>query len=103
RLTPTWLEGVTRGIRFGFGVFCILVTYMVTSFRMGPTSMKQRMEEIKRLNTLCAQKVLELILSLKGYYIKAAQTLCGAGQFPEEFDEVFLQSFWINAPRSPTR
>lgn len=23
------------------------------------------------LNTLCAQKVLELILSLKGYYIKA--------------------------------
>lgn len=28
-------------------------------------------------------------MSLKGYYIKAAQTLCGAGQFPKEFDEAF--------------
>lgn len=32
-LTPRWVEGLTRGIRFCFGVACILVTYMVTSFR----------------------------------------------------------------------
>jgi len=88
-LTPRWLEGVTRGIRFGFGVACILLTYMVTSLRLRSGSTKERIQEIKRLNTLCAQRVLDLILSLKGYYIKAAQTLCGAGQFPEEFDEVF--------------
>jgi len=30
-----------------------------------------------------------LILTMKGYYIKAAQTFCGAGQFPQEFDDAF--------------
>ena len=30
-----------------------------------------------------------MILSMKGYFIKAAQTLCCAGLIPEEFVEVF--------------
>ena len=30
-----------------------------------------------------------MILNMKRYYIKTAQTLCGAGLLPEEFVEVF--------------
>ncbi|CAJ1392756.1 unnamed protein product [Effrenium voratum] len=75
-------------VRFGFGVACILVTYLLTPLKRTGTD-KERLDYIKSLNRRCAERVLELILGLKGYYIKAAQTLCGAGQFPPEFDEVF--------------
>ncbi|CAE7280070.1 pyrBI [Symbiodinium microadriaticum] len=88
RLTPSWLEGMARGVRFGFGMASILLTFWVTPLRRFGTD-DQRLQEIKRLNRQCAERMLELVLSLKGYYVKAAQTLCGAGQFPAEFDEVF--------------
>ena len=51
----------------------------------------------------CAEKDLALILSVKGYYIKAAQTLCCASLFPEEFVKIFFFCCWICVQRNPLR
>lgn len=75
------LEGLARGIRFATSAGWILAAYQLT-----PSRDSQRDSDTK---AQCAQQALDLILSLKGYYIKAAQTLCGAGQFPDEFDDAF--------------
>eukprot|EP00933_Yihiella_yeosuensis_P058632 TRINITY_DN5925_c0_g4_i1.p1 TRINITY_DN5925_c0_g4~~TRINITY_DN5925_c0_g4_i1.p1 ORF type:complete len:583 (+),score=97.09 TRINITY_DN5925_c0_g4_i1:81-1829(+) len=89
-LTPSWVEGISRGIWFAFGVTNIILTYLCTSYKCPRTAPREvRDQEVSDLNRWCANQALYLILSLKGYYIKAAQTLCGAGQFPPEFDDVF--------------
>jgi aarF domain-containing kinase len=46
---------------------------------------------ISKVNQHFAQDALSLIKELKGYYIKAAQTLTGAGQLPPEMEEAFAE------------
>lgn len=86
-LHSTRLEGLARGIRFTASAAGIFISYQLTPNRF--RSERYREQEVSRLNRQCADKALDLILSMKGYYIKAAQTLCGAGQFPPEFDDAF--------------
>merc|ERR1719387_1909263 len=52
------------------------------------------------LKRWCAQQALDLVLDLKGYYIKAAQTLTGAGQLPPEMEDAF-SVLLDQCPREP--
>jgi aarF domain-containing kinase len=74
------IQGVARGLSFLGSAAWIGLKWRLTLRR---TTLQQE------INQRAAEQALELVKSMKGYYIKAAQTLCGAGQFPEEFDEKF--------------
>lgn len=72
--------------------FMSAAVWIFISYQLTPNKFKSeqlREQEQSRLNRMFADKALDLILTMKGYYIKAAQTLCGAGQFPQEFDDAF--------------
>eukprot|EP00929_Paragymnodinium_shiwhaense_P014803 TRINITY_DN122766_c0_g1_i1.p1 TRINITY_DN122766_c0_g1~~TRINITY_DN122766_c0_g1_i1.p1 ORF type:complete len:566 (-),score=105.75 TRINITY_DN122766_c0_g1_i1:59-1756(-) len=88
-LMPDWLEGLSRSISFGASLAWIfIIHYCVPNLTIRGTE-EERATALSAKNRKCAQLTLELVLKLKGYYIKAAQTLCGAGLFPPEFDDVF--------------
>lgn len=70
------VEGVARGARFLTGAAWIALSHRLS---------KGKHEHDDKL----AHEALDLVLNMKGYYIKAAQTLCGAGQLPPEFEEAF--------------
>jgi len=74
-------------MRFAAQVVVILLTYLFTP--LDSNDPVRREEECSALRTRCAEQALDLIRSMKGYYIKAAQTLCGAGLFPKEFNDAF--------------
>jgi len=90
--SPSWpvydtVEGTTRCLKFFSSVVSIFVSFKLTPVFSGFGSVSDKRQE--HMNKVCAHRALQLVLSLKGYYIKAAQTLCGAGVFPDEFDDVF--------------
>jgi len=74
-------------VHFATSALWILISYQLTPNPF--KSARFREQEQSRLNRRFADRALDLILTMKGYYIKAAQTLCGAGQFPQEFDDAF--------------
>mmetsp|Transcript_109046 Transcript_109046/g.307356 ORF Transcript_109046/g.307356 Transcript_109046/m.307356 type:complete len:549 (-) Transcript_109046:42-1688(-) len=100
-LRPTWFEGLFRGIQFATSA-----TWIYTTYQLSPGTLfgfaEDTVQSNARLNRIAAEQSLELILSMKGYYIKAAQTLCGAGQFPPEFDDAFAVLL-DQCPREPFR
>lgn len=84
-----FFEGLSRSITFLLSALWILVHRQLTPLQSAGSSRREQEAEASCLNRKCAQQALDLVLSLKGYYIKAAQTLCGSGVFPEEFEDVF--------------
>jgi aarF domain-containing kinase len=84
------IQGIIRGLGFLGSAAWIGAQWRLTS----------RSTPEKEINQHAAEQALELVKSMKGYYIKAAQTLCGAGQFPEEFDEKFAELL-DNCPKEP--
>lgn len=74
-------------MRFVSQVAFIGLTYQFTILRAEDPFGREK--ECAALREKCAALGLELITSMKGYYIKAAQTLCGAGICPKEFNEAF--------------
>lgn len=81
------IEGLTRSVKFVSQALGILMSYQFTFLKSSDRD--EREKECGVLRAACAQKALDLICDMKGYYIKAAQTLCGAGLFPPEFNEAF--------------
>ena len=58
--------------------------------------------QLKEVNRKAAEDCLNVVLELGGYYVKAAQTMCGARVLPEGFDEVFAVLL-DDCPRSPSK
>eukprot|EP00928_Gymnodinium_smaydae_P010986 TRINITY_DN14122_c0_g2_i2.p1 TRINITY_DN14122_c0_g2~~TRINITY_DN14122_c0_g2_i2.p1 ORF type:complete len:773 (+),score=219.67 TRINITY_DN14122_c0_g2_i2:182-2500(+) len=90
-LSGVGLEGVSRSVKFASITGKILLQHTIDTrsvLRQG-LSPSDQIEELSKVNKRYAEQALELILSLKGYYIKAAQTLTGAGQLPMEAEEAF--------------
>lgn len=85
------MEGAGRSIHCVSAAAMILLRRQVVVERLKHKTMSddERQAQIETVDQAMAQKALDLILDLKGYYIKAAQTLCGAGQLPPEMEEAF--------------
>lgn len=96
---PSW-EGLTRSLKFASTIGKILVKHQFHLRRLGKFSDEEREEKIKLLNQRSAESGLELILDLKGYYIKAAQTMTGAGVLPKEAENAFSELL-DQCPREP--
>lgn len=86
-LTNSLVEGLSRSMTFVFHVALIALTYVFTPLHSNHPA--EREAETARLRSRLADQALNVIQDLKGYYIKAAQTLCGAGLFPKEFNDAF--------------
>ena len=69
-------EGVKRTMRFGWAVAPMVIAYS--------TADKKDME---KLHEKWAPEMLRIVLSQRGYYIKAAQMMCGVGILPDAYDE----------------
>lgn len=85
----TSMEGVYRSGRFGTAALSILAKYKINTSHFLSNRPEGEDTTTTVANRECAEQALDLVLDMKGYYIKAAQTLCGAGMFPKEFDDVF--------------
>jgi len=86
-LRNDWVEGLSRSMRFVTNVIWILLTYQFTTLKSNDPLTRET--ETAQLRARCADQCLQLIMNMKGYYIKVGQTLCGAGLFPKEFNEAF--------------
>lgn len=64
--------------------FCYKIAPMVIAYARA-TGDKERTE---RLHAEYAPKALQIVLEMKGCYIKAAQMLCGVGVLPETYEKV---------------
>lgn len=93
-------EGMRRSMRFGWTAGRLLMTHQVTLGRLRALSDAEQDAKVAQLNRWCAKQALDLILDLKGYYIKAAQTLTGAGQLPPEMEDAF-SVLLDQCPRQP--
>mmetsp|Transcript_11325 Transcript_11325/g.26070 ORF Transcript_11325/g.26070 Transcript_11325/m.26070 type:complete len:624 (-) Transcript_11325:79-1950(-) len=103
---PLWMQGVVRSFRFLFSLMIIFVRYVMSQPKVLPSNMVKLLKDPKFLervmdvNKKAATDSLEVVLQLGGYYIKAAQTMCGARVLPEGFDEVFAVLL-DDCPRQP--
>uniref|UniRef100_A0A7S4T5K4 ABC1 atypical kinase-like domain-containing protein n=1 Tax=Alexandrium monilatum TaxID=311494 RepID=A0A7S4T5K4_9DINO len=92
-----WFKGLSRCISFVITALRIYLSYKLAPVHGSPAEQETQRAKV---NKRCAQRALDLVLSMKGYYIKAAQTLCGAGVFAEEFDDAFAELL-DQCPREP--
>mmetsp|Transcript_6749 Transcript_6749/g.16461 ORF Transcript_6749/g.16461 Transcript_6749/m.16461 type:complete len:613 (+) Transcript_6749:84-1922(+) len=103
---PLWMEGVIRSFTFMFTMLGIFFRYIWSQPRILPSNMVLKLkdqsfcESVVAINKIAAEEALEVIKKLGGYYIKAAQTMCGARVLPEGFDEVFAVLL-DDCPRQP--
>mmetsp|Transcript_43180 Transcript_43180/g.82871 ORF Transcript_43180/g.82871 Transcript_43180/m.82871 type:complete len:615 (-) Transcript_43180:280-2124(-) len=81
------IEGLSRSAQFVAQIAVVLCIYLFTPITSNDPAGRER--ECIAVRRRCAERTLDVIRGLKGYYIKAAQTLCGAGLFPQEFNEAF--------------
>lgn len=88
-MSCTDTTGLGRSLHFASAASRILMKQQLTLDKLKKRPFSEREVLTARLNCAIAQEALDLVLDLKGYYIKAAQTLCGAGQLPKEMDDAF--------------
>jgi len=84
-----WFQGLSRCLSFFFAALRIYIGFQYSVLWLNGASGEEQEAQERQLHRRCAERALELVLSMKGYYIKAAQTLCGSAVFPDEFDDVF--------------
>lgn len=82
-------EAMSRSIYFATTAARIFMIRQVTLYKLKGTPPGELAAKTACLNRWCASQALDLVLELKGYYIKAAQTLTGAGQLPPDMEDAF--------------
>lgn len=69
-------EGVKRTMRFGWATAPMCMAYA-----------RAERKEMDALHEKWAPEMLRIVLDMRGYYIKAAQMLCGVGVLPKAYEE----------------
>lgn len=76
-------EGTARSLKFCAQLVPIKAKYIYADLSGADDTQRET------LHTECAPRVLALVLSMGGYYVKAAQTLVGGGFMPGPYEEAF--------------
>jgi len=85
-------EGRWRGARFLGEMVNLSIDYGINAPQTSCDNEELNEEDQRKLSELhkkWAKKTIVLIFDLKGYFLKLAQTLCGAGYLPREYEEEF--------------
>jgi hypothetical protein len=79
--------GVKRTLHFTYEIMPLAVAYGKAVSKDYPTP-ADKDAALQDLHQVWAPEALRIVLDMKGYYIKAAQMMCGVGMLPDVYEDV---------------
>lgn len=82
-------EGCYRSAKCLGGFLPIIASYTMADWQNASLPKEEQQKARRALHRVQAEKALAIVLDLKGYYLKMAQTMVGSDALPKEYEECF--------------